>query len=369
MEDKSIIALAKQMTTRLDLLRVQNIVKEKDLGTSKYAFSLRQLTYYCNPNIATNRYKTFQIPKKSKGYRTISAPCSGLKMLQTEINNLLKLIYHPSENVMGFVEGKSIVSNAECHLHKLYVLNIDLENFFPSIPQARVWTRLELPPFNFNVEIASTIDADFDDNSSIDKHIYVTPCYSIENLYVDATVVSDILENEYKIRRTAPSGKHEKTLNLFKSELANFHSCILLFNAWYRTIKLKGIDSNNGVNLEDSFPSYLYKYQIKPTTTCKYSIRDIEKMFPKAPKTTAEEIERSKAYLANPKRLRGKYEIQFLYIFLEFLNTDSITAREYTVLHRGITWDRKRMISSLEQYVPTPHDMRSYIKKGIRQKI
>lgn len=213
------------------------------------------------------------------------------------------------------------------------------------------------------------VDADFDDNSSIDKHIYVTPCYSIENLYVDTTVVSDILENEYKIRRTDPSGKHEKTLNLFKSELANFHSCVLLFNAWYRTIKLKGIDSNNGVYLEDSFPSYLYKYQIKPTTTCKYSIRDIEKMFPKAPKTTAEEIERSKAYLANPKRLRGKYEIQFLYIFLEFLNTDSITAREYTVLHRGITWDRKRMISSLEQYVPTPHDMRSYIKKGIRQKI
>lgn len=157
MEDKSIIALARQMTTKLDLLRVLNIVKEKDLGTSKYAFSLRQLTYYCNPNIATNRYKSFQIPKKSKGYRTISAPCSGLKMLQTEINNLLKLIYHPSENVMGFVEGKSIVSNAECHLHKLYVLNIDLENFFPSIPQARVWARLKLPPFNFNVEIASTI--------------------------------------------------------------------------------------------------------------------------------------------------------------------------------------------------------------------
>lgn len=157
MDDKGIIALARQMTTRLDLLRVLNIVKEKDIGTSKYAFSLRQLTYYCNPKNATNRYHTFLIPKKAKGFRTISAPCSGLKMLQTEINNLLKLLYHPSENVMGFVEGKSIASNAECHLRKFYVLNIDLENFFPSIPQARVWARLKLPPFNFSAEIASTI--------------------------------------------------------------------------------------------------------------------------------------------------------------------------------------------------------------------
>lgn len=157
MDDKRIIELARQMSTKLDLLRVLNIVKERDLGTSKYDFSLRQLNYYSNPKISKNRYTTFKIPKKAGGFRTISAPCSGLKMLQTEINSLLKLLYHPSENTMGFVEGKSIVSNASCHLHKIYVLNIDLENFFPSIPQARVWGRLQVKPFNFSKEIASTI--------------------------------------------------------------------------------------------------------------------------------------------------------------------------------------------------------------------
>ena len=212
------------------------------------------------------------------------------------------------------------------------------------------------------------VDADFDDNSTLNKRIYVTPCYSIENLYVDQTVVSDILENEYKIRRNDSSGKHQKTIDLFNSELSAFHSGVLLFNAWYRAIKHKGINSPNEVNLEDSFPSVLFNYQVmKASNKDAYSISEIEALYPKAPKISKAEIELSKEYLfKDPKRFRGKYEMQFLYIFFQFLNEDSKTAHQYTVLNRGINWDRKRMISTLEHYVQTPPDMRNYILTGER---
>ena len=38
-----------------------------------------------------------------------------------------------------------------------YILNIDLKDFFPSIQQARVWKRLQVPPFNFSQPIASLL--------------------------------------------------------------------------------------------------------------------------------------------------------------------------------------------------------------------
>jgi len=43
------------------------------------------------------------------------------------------------------------------HVGHHYVFNIDLKDFFPSIPQARVWKRLQLPPFNFSQEIANVV--------------------------------------------------------------------------------------------------------------------------------------------------------------------------------------------------------------------
>lgn len=43
------------------------------------------------------------------------------------------------------------------HIGHHYVFNIDLENFFPSIPQARVWARIQLPPFNFPRDVANVV--------------------------------------------------------------------------------------------------------------------------------------------------------------------------------------------------------------------
>lgn len=44
---------------------------------------------------------------------------------------------------MGFVTGRSIATNARCHLHQSCMLNLDLEDFFPSITKARVRRALE----------------------------------------------------------------------------------------------------------------------------------------------------------------------------------------------------------------------------------
>lgn len=81
------------------------------------------------PNISYNVYK---IRKKSGKMRVITAPNPILKQCQREIMEYLNTI-PLSDHAHGFVEGRSIVSNAKNHVNKKYVLNIDLKDFFPSV--------------------------------------------------------------------------------------------------------------------------------------------------------------------------------------------------------------------------------------------
>ena len=60
---------------------------------------------------------------------------------------------------MGFVPGRSVVENAKAHVRMNYVLNLDLSNFFPSIPQTCVWGALQSKAIGFNREIANALAA------------------------------------------------------------------------------------------------------------------------------------------------------------------------------------------------------------------
>ena len=78
-------------------------------------------------------YIKHEIPKKTGKLRTISAPNSGLKRIQKSINiNLLEPL-GAHDAAYGFVKGKSIVGNAALHVGKPVVVNIDVQNCFPSI--------------------------------------------------------------------------------------------------------------------------------------------------------------------------------------------------------------------------------------------
>lgn len=84
-------------------------------------------------------YTVFTIPKKRLGrLRTIQSPHLSVKILQRKLLSVLYLVYQPHPAAHGFVLGRSIVTNARCHRRKRFVLNVDIEQFFPSITFARV---------------------------------------------------------------------------------------------------------------------------------------------------------------------------------------------------------------------------------------
>lgn len=90
---------------------------------------------------ASRKYKCYLIPKRSGGYRRIAQPSHELKAYQRAFLELYPFPVH--ECAMGYVRGRSIKDNAECHRTNPYLLKADLANFFNSIKPTMFWQALE----------------------------------------------------------------------------------------------------------------------------------------------------------------------------------------------------------------------------------
>jgi retron-type reverse transcriptase len=98
---------------------------------------LRFLAYHREISNVSH-YKTFLMPKKRGGFRRISAPMPRLKKAQSWILENILNTEPLREPAHGFRPGRSIVSNAELHKQQDIVVNLDLENFFPTVTFQRV---------------------------------------------------------------------------------------------------------------------------------------------------------------------------------------------------------------------------------------
>lgn len=110
-------------------------------------YSPAMLSYMLYKKPKSTLYATFDIPKRTGGYRTIQAPCSELKALQRKVAALLQECLEeirasrPNKLPViahGFVKGQSTLTNASGHRQRRFVFNTDLENFFSTIHIGRV---------------------------------------------------------------------------------------------------------------------------------------------------------------------------------------------------------------------------------------
>lgn len=97
------------------------------------AAELKKIWYY-----RKRMYRHFSIAKGPNKVRMISAPDSRLKFLQRKLADKLTELYRPRDPVHGFVVERSIKTNALAHLHRRFVVNLDLKDFFPTISQRRI---------------------------------------------------------------------------------------------------------------------------------------------------------------------------------------------------------------------------------------
>jgi hypothetical protein len=139
-------------------------------------------------------YESFTIIKKGKD-RKINSPCYSLRFTQKRLLLYLGCVYknfylkedanysNPSyayiPSTANLNNNRNILTNAKNHIGKKIVVNIDLENFFPSISEIKVLELFTNYPFHFNEELA----------------LFITKIVTFENTLPVGASTSPIISN------------------------------------------------------------------------------------------------------------------------------------------------------------------------------
>lgn len=136
----------------MDLLSIKSLDElAQFLGYASYN-KLKSLVY------PLPKYRTFSIPKKNGGLRTINVPQARLKTVQARLAKEFTKIYGDGPSyVNSFLPRRSIVKNALPHCERGFVIRFDLEDFFGTINFGRIHGLLRSLPFGFPEDIAAVI--------------------------------------------------------------------------------------------------------------------------------------------------------------------------------------------------------------------
>lgn len=138
----------------------------------------KHLIYHIYRVPAERRYMNFEIPKRSGGTRIISSPATHLKTIQRHLAKKLAEIYVPQNPAHGFVLSKSIITNADQHISRRYVLNIDLVDFFGTINFGRVRGLFMAQPYNLPEKLATVIAQICCNNNALPQGAPTSPIVS-----------------------------------------------------------------------------------------------------------------------------------------------------------------------------------------------
>lgn len=140
-------------TARLKMLGLPVILSTDDFMVMTH---VSKYTIYQLSKNSEKYYKTFEIPKKNGQPRLIAQPSKKLKALQAWIlHNILNRL-EVSDACKGFTKGSSIVQNVEPHVGAAIVINLDLKDFFPSVPARRVFRIFRLIGYSQSISTILT---------------------------------------------------------------------------------------------------------------------------------------------------------------------------------------------------------------------
>lgn len=166
--------------------------------------------------LEATRYQSFEIPKRNGGKRLINAPEPRLKMVQRRLANVLYGYVAEAEKnapsrrplAHGFAPRRSIFTNASVHKNRRYVLNLDLEDFFPSLNFGRVrGFFIKDKRFKLNEKVATVIAQIACHNNELPQG---SPC---------SPIISNLLGHLLDVRLVRLAGKYKCTYSRYADDI------------------------------------------------------------------------------------------------------------------------------------------------------
>jgi len=226
-----------------------------------------------------------------------------------------------------------------------------------------IYRMLSLRNYYANARTAYFVDRDFDQSiydMGISK-IYETPCYSVENFYTSVQCFSEILKNEFKL--TESDENFGRCVSLYNKLQEEFHNVVELLNAWVACHR----DKSSKLNISDlSVLRFVHIDLNQAIAIC--TIDDLYQMFPDISVIPQQELDAKKYELrvgTRQKSFRGKFEIEFLFAFLQKLMSEA-NQGNYPYFTRKVkvvlSLTKRTIISDLSQYADTPKCLHHYLE-------
>lgn len=217
-------------------------------------------------------------------------------------------------------------------------------------------------------KLAFFVDKDFDESiKNKFSDLYETPSYSIENLYCSINALKEFIKTDLQIGEDDPS--HNTIMELYQNLQRDFLQGSILFNAWYKLQKKKGVETNTvpDVSLTNSLIPGFIEVSLQKVDQ-NYTVESILEKYPNHLPFSSEELTIEIDELnATDLRLvlRGKYVFSFMTTFIRQLIEDGANVSKRTVLSKKIKYnmDNSNALTLLTCYADSPDCLNEFISK------
>lgn len=215
-----------------------------------------------------------------------------------------------------------------------------------------------------NIATLYFVDRDYDDNSNLDCDIYVTPTYSIENLYFTDKAISNMLKVELGISSHSSDDLYDFAVafSFLKNKRDALINDILYANAVYslQIIKASGlgirVPNMNAINNCKDIMKISELAQLKNKITDYIELTEDE---------INEELIRLRSDAIN--LIRGKYLLEMMPIYINSLFKEYNAGTFKKKRKNTLNICECRILSNLSQYAETPECLVKYIEERYRQ--
>ncbi|MCO7225999.1 DUF4435 domain-containing protein [Pleionea sp. CnH1-48] len=204
------------------------------------------------------------------------------------------------------------------------------------------------------------------------SRIYVTPCYSIENLYISEESFIKIISSEFGLAEFGEeSGDFQTCLKLFRSFKRELIEHLSQFNYWVKAHRIMNKSSSDicSLNVRNVKLSHLVNIGLSGTGRV-YDTNNILSVFRdyEGGEICPEAHKKAKLILSEKdpeSAFRGKQLLESLRVFLTLLKNDRTKENPSVFSKRGtvkLNLSNGNVISELSQYAATPECFNDFIK-------
>lgn len=215
------------------------------------------------------------------------------------------------------------------------------------------------------------VDADFDRTPST-SNTYVTPCYSVENLYAQSIVLSKIITDELGLTHLQDDEIISAILNEYEVFQRYSDDALCELNAWIYYINTHYPDETLNLN-SFKLEQFLLVKEAPPKKN--YNKDDLPKIFNIKKDINDPLYQESLEVIRSSvlhERCRGKFRIECFRLFLEnlFNNArDSVGHFDGKKIKPKLNLTKQNILSDLSQYAITPACLRRFLTTFITNNV